>query len=51
MGLILHLAYLMISVEHVVHNFGFLGKVMVRVTQPFTSVNFIGDGHFGPRDS
>ena len=51
MGLILHFAELMISVEHVVHNFGFLGKVMVRVTKSFTSVDFIGNGNFGPRDS
>ena len=40
----------MVSVEDILHNFGFLGKVVVRVAEPFSRVDFVGDGHFRSGD-
>ena len=49
-GLVLHFADPVISVENIMHNFGLLGEVVVRIPKPFTCINFVGNGHLSPRD-
>ena len=40
----------MVSIKHIVHDFGFLCKVMARCSQSFSGVDFVGNGHFSPGD-
>ena len=40
----------MISVEDILHNFGFLGEVVVWGAKPLSCVDLVGNCHFGPGD-